>query len=225
MKRGYQILAILITVGSVSAAIGEHVYRRIVERRYQTAVDNRRQLELQLGEALATHEQVKRDLGQERQRSQELSQALASMRAQWEEAVGRLTAEAKTVQDLHMRLGEMQKQMGELQGELAMAMQERQGTGARSEAGLVQLERIVVSDGAAQNLQGRVLSVDRSWNFIVIDLGWDAVRIGDIVSIFRNAQLLAKARVDRVQAVICAATVLPEWSTAEIQINDLVRAL
>ena len=59
----------------------------------------------------------------------------------------------------------------------------------------------------------------------MIDLGWDAVRIGDTVSIVRNGQLLAKARIDRVQEGVSAATLLSDWETAEIHVNDLVRVL
>ena len=59
----------------------------------------------------------------------------------------------------------------------------------------------------------------------MISLGWDAVRIGDVVSIFRNDQLQAKAKIERVQEGVCAATVLPDWKTEAIQLNDLVRIL
>ena len=88
----------------------------------------------------------------------------------------------------------------------------------------MQLERIVVSRTDA-GLHGRVLSIDKNWNFVVVDLGWSAVGIGDTLSIYREEQLLAKARVERVQEGICAASLLPEWSTAEIRVNDQVRAL
>ena len=89
----------------------------------------------------------------------------------------------------------------------------------------MQLDRVVVSEAGTSSLQGRIMSVHRDWNFVVIDLGWGQVRIGDTVSIFRNSQLLAKARVERVQEGVCAATVLPGWETAEIQINDVASIL
>ena len=216
--------AIGISTGLVLAgAIGaEEAARRGAEHRYLGAVEARRKLELQFGEVLATHGQLKERLGREQQRSQALSDELLAMRGKLEEAVGRLSDETKTVRQLQLRLAGMQQQLDQLQGELAVSA----GSPASGAASApVQLERIVVSHAESPGTKGRVLSVHKNWNFIVIDLGWDAVHIGDTVSIFRNDQLLAKARVDRVQEGASAATLLPEWEQSDIRINDLVRIL
>ena len=226
MSRERQILTGVLGVVLIAAAAGEHVYRRIIERRYQRSVDRQRQLELQFGEVLSSHQQLQSQLEHERQRSHELSEALASSRAHLEQAVGRLSQETQGVRELRMRLAALQQQMDQLQGELAIALQEEPPThGKRPESAPVQLERVVVSPAGTNGPQGRVLSVHRDWDFVVVDLGWDAVRLGDTISIFHNDHLLAKARVERVQEGVSAATVLPEWKGAEIQVNDLVRAL
>ena len=208
----------------VGIAIREHTIRRIVERRYHEAVEARHQLERRVNTVLSTHDQLTSSLTNEQRRSQELSEALASTRAQLEQAVGRLAEETKSAQELQLRVAAMHTQMDQLQGELALTLQERQRQ-ALVGPPPVQLDRIVVSDPAAKGLRGRVLSVHRDWNFVVIDLGWDDVKIGDTVSIFRNDQLLAKARVERVQEKVCAATILPEWAAGSIQVNDLARVL
>ena len=83
----------------------------------------------------------------------------------------------------------------------------------------------MVSRDTSAALQGRVISVHPEWDFVVIDLGWDAVKIGDTVSIVRNDELLAKAKVERVQEGVCAAAVMPEWDAKTIQINDRVQLL
>ena len=209
----------------VGIAAGEHVYRRVVQQRYRQLVESRRQLELRFGEVLATHEQLKQDLTQEQQRSKELTASLAEARAQLEEAVGRLAQETRSGRELQSHLSSVQGQMEQLQGELAVALQGHPGGSPAAAPNTVQLERVVVSDAAGTILSGRIVSIHKDWNFVVIDLGWDAVRIGDTVSIVRNGQLLAKARVERVQEGVCAATLLPEWETAEVEINDLVRVL
>jgi hypothetical protein len=72
---------------------------------------------------------------------------------------------------------------------------------------------------------GRVISFNPQWRFVVMDLGWDAVNIGDVVSIYRREQLLGKARVERVQEAVSAASLLPDSFEAEIEINDVVRLL
>ena len=224
MSGTWKILIGVSGMAVLGAAVFEHGARRTAEHRCQQVVEARRQLEIQFGEVLATHEQLKGDLTREQQHAQELMQALAGMRARMEEAVGRLTDETRQVRELQTRLASMQQQMDQLQGELAVTIQDRQQSGALTGTSApVQLERIVVSDAASLGPNGHVLSVHRNWNFVVVDLGWDTVKIGDMVSIFRNDQLLAKARVDRVQEGVCAATILPGWETAEIRINDLAR--
>ena len=225
VNRASRIFAAVVGVALAGAAVAEYRYRRGLERRYRQAVEARQQLELQFGEVLATHDRVKTELDNERQRSKEISDALVTMRGRLEEAVGHLTEEVRKAQELRARLSMMQSHMDQLQGELALALQRVEGSAPPGEAGAVQLERIVVSETGAAASSGRVVSINRDWNFVVIDLGWDAVRIGDTVSIFRGDQLLAKARVERVQEGICAATLLPEWQAAEIHVNDVVKIL
>jgi hypothetical protein len=224
MKRRRLVL-IVAGVAVAGVAVWEDAARRGAERRYRAAVDGRRQLEQRVGEMLATHDQVQVKLQQEQQRSGELSESLAAARGQLDEMTVRLSDEDANVKKLQARLASMQQQMDQVQGELALAMQERQQAAAANGSGPVQLERILVTGDAPSGLHGRVLSVYRDWDFVVINLGWDLVRVGDTVSIVRDGQLLAKARVERVQEDLCAATVLPEWDAASININDAVQIL
>ena len=227
--KGARILT--VTAGCVLAGVAawQFTARRAIDRRYHESVESRRQLELKFGEALATHEQLKSALKREQDHSQELSGTLAAMRTEFEQSISRLTEETRTVRELQMRMSAMRQQMDQLQGELAVTLQQRQGSPqartAQQPAAPVQLEKIVVSDAGLLGLQGRVLSVHRDWNFVVINLGWDAVKIGDVASVFRNEQLLARVRVDRVQEGICAASVLPEWESADIRVDDAVKVL
>jgi len=168
---------------------------------------------------------VQADLRNEQERSHGLSEALATTRGQLEETTGRLTEERQSVRALQARVAAMQQQMDQLQGELALTFQARAQEAAAKGAGPVQLERIVVSSEALPGLRGRIVSVHQEWDFVVIDLGWDAVKIGDTVSIFRDERLLAKARVDRVQEDVCAATVLPGWDMGTISVNDEAQVL
>lgn len=227
VRVGWISKVVMAVSGTVvlGAAAAAQVARRAAERRYQGAVEARQQLELRFGEMLGTHEQVKSHLKREQEHSQELTQALAAMRSRLEEAVGRLTDETRQVRELQTRLASMQEQMDRLQGELAVALQTEWREPAKEGAEPVELERIVVSDARSPGLNGRVLSVHEQWNFVVIDLGWDTVKIGDLISILRDDQVLAKARVERVQEGVAAATVLPEWKSSDIRVNDLVKLL
>jgi hypothetical protein len=209
---------------AVIGGIGVEVrYRLSAERRLREAVEDRQQIELQFGEMLATHDRLKTELEQERHRSKELFEMVAAVRSRLEGTLAQLTEENTKGQELQTRLTGMQRYIDQLQGELAVTLQRAARTAGSEHA--VQLERIVVSNAAGSDLAGRVVSINRDWDFVVIDLGWDAVHIGDTVSIFRGESLIAKARVERVQEGICAATMLPEWRAVDIQINDVVRVL
>ena len=225
MSRQRRLLLGGIGVLIVGFAASEHLARGVIERRYHQAVAGRQQLERQFASLLSTHRELADHLKTEQQRSKELSEALASTRQELEVTVGQLSEETTSSRDLRMRLASMQQQMDRLQGELALALEDQREEAASGASGPVQLERIVISDAGSATVQGRVLSIHRDWNFVVVDLGWNAVKIGDILSIYRNEQLLAKARVERVQEGVCAATILPEWQTSEIHINDQARIL
>ena len=225
MNTGYRVFIVLGTVVLGGVATEEHVLRRIIERRYHESLEGRRQLELRVGEVLTTHAQVKQELQQERDRSTALSQELLAVRQHLEEAAGRLAEETRSARELQLRLAATQEQMTQLQGELALTQQDRQAASPSAGTAPVQLERVVVSSGDSVGLGGRVVSVHKDWNFVILDLGWDTVRAGDTVSILREGRVIAKARVDRVQQEICAATLLPGWETAEVHVNDLVKFL
>ncbi len=223
MTGGQRIAFAAIGVALAGFGTGEHLYRRVIQRRYHDAVEGRRQLELHFGEVLAERDELKVSLARERQRVSELSGAVLSSRSEMEHAVGRLAEETQSVRQLKARLSAMHAQMDQLQGELAVTLQHRPAEPGGQAA--VQLERIVVNTEDSVGLRGRIVSVDADWKFVIIDLGWNAVSIGDTVSIFRNEQLLGRARVERVQEGVCAAALLPEWDTADIRENDVVRVL
>ena len=225
MTTGRRILWAVFGVVVVAAAAGEHLSRRMMERRYQQAIEARQRLERQFGGILATHQQLTSDLATERQRTHALSDAIAAKSAELEKAVGRLAEETQTIRELQLRLKGQEQQMAQLQGELATALQSAQAAASTTPAAAVELERIMVSNAGSPTLQGRVISVHPEWDFVVIDLGWDAVKIGDTVSIMRNEELLAKATVERVQEGVSAASIMPEWEAAKIQVNDRVQLL
>ena len=218
-----------VLIGAVVMALAgiagsEHHARRLIQSQFQQAVEARQQLERRFGEVMAAHERLKSDFETARNRSQELEQSLASANSRLEQATGRLAEESHTSRTLQLRLAEMQQQLDQLQGELAVTLKQQAGASG-VKPGTVQIERVVVSDAGGSNPSGRVISIHRDWDFVVISLGWDTVHIGDVVSIFRNDQLQAKARIERVQEGMCVATVLPDRKTDAVQLNDLARVL
>ena len=215
------VFGIVVTI----TAVGEHLSRRLIERRYRQALEGRQQLERQVSSVLTTHQQLTNDLAAERQRTHALTDDVAEKSAELDHTIGRLAEEAQTIRGLQQQITVQEQQMAQLQGELADALHLAQAAPAASSSAAVELERIMVSSETSPTLQGRVISVHPEWNFVVIDLGWDAVKIGDTVSIVRNDALLAKAKVERVQEGIAAAAIMPEWDAEKVQINDRVKLL
>jgi uncharacterized protein YhaN len=215
----------IAVVALIGAVIAERLTRRTIERSYQQALAARERLEREFADILQGDEQLKSQLTLEHYRSSLLARELGEQRGELAQALDGLAEQDQTIRELGMRVAMLRQQLDQLQGELAIALRERPARHATGDARAVELERIIVSDGASTGWSGRVLAVDANWNFVVVDLGWDAVKIGDMVSIFRNERLLAKARIERVQEQLSAASILPEWESAEIRINDSVRGL
>ncbi len=216
-------LQILFGIGVAAVLVGEVAVRFHLERQYQQAIKNRQRLELQVAELRTEREQLANVLEQEHQRIEGLAQELSVKDQELQRTLVRLNEEQRTIETLQQKLGAMQRQLDLLQGELALALQQRTNPSATA-SHAVQLEKVVVNNTPSSAVaQGRVLSVHPEWKFVVIDLGWDVVQIGDVLSIYRYDQLLGKARVERVQEQAAAATLLPEWEQHEIAINDIVR--
>jgi hypothetical protein len=106
------------------------------------------------------------------------------------------------------------------------------GSRRRTAQRLVELEKVTVSPGGPPALRadrpggatvsGRVLEVNREWQFVVVDLGWDVLAIGDVLGVYRNGALIAKVGVERVQEQVAAATILPDYREAAVAVEDQV---
>ena len=106
-----RLVVAVVGVILVGAAVREHASRRQAERQYHQAAQARRELELRVGEILASHQRLQQALTQEQQRSQGLSDALASTRTELERTVARLTEETQNAKTLQAKFAAMQQQM------------------------------------------------------------------------------------------------------------------
>lgn len=85
----------------------------------------------------------------------------------------------------------------------------------------IELERIVVK--AEGELEGKVLVVNREYNFIVVDIGIrDDVQLGDILTIFRNGRYIGEANVEKLYDTMAAATIAREVQPNSIMVSDNV---
>ena len=85
----------------------------------------------------------------------------------------------------------------------------------------VELDKIVVNPDS--NLKGRVLSVDKDSEFIIVDLGIkDGLKKDDILSVYRGSEYLGDVRISRLQDEIAAADLVPPFSSRLVRKNDAV---
>ena len=203
-------------------AIGLAVARQIEHGRHLAT-------KRQLAQTIQAKQVVETKLSAEQQRSQQLAAALEVKTKEVDQVVKRLEAEAHTVQQLQGRLAQMESQINQLQGELVLAMRDREAFAQHGQggpkAGDVELEKIMVSARKSGPVGGKIIQVNTEWQFVVVDLGWDRLSVGDVLGVYRGEQLIAKIQVERVQEQVAAARVLPEYQTAEIVVEDRVTEL
>ena len=185
-----------------------------------------------LSQTIQAKQIVEARLSAEERRSQKLAEALEVKTKEVDQVVKRLEAEAKAVELLQGRLAQMEGQVSQLQAELVLSSRAREELAQRIPAqaggGLTELEKISVLVGPIGGLntsEGKIIQVNPDWQFVVVDLGWHTVNIGDVLGIYRGEQLIAKVKVERVQEQVAAASILPEYRTAEIAVNDRVAVL
>ncbi|NQT95538.1 MAG: hypothetical protein HQ572_03720 [Candidatus Omnitrophica bacterium] len=88
----------------------------------------------------------------------------------------------------------------------------------------VELKRIVVK--VAPGLEGKIIEVSREYNFSIINMGLkDGTKSGDMLGIYRNDSLIAKAVVENVYEDMSSIIVFDEYSGVRILVGDIVRII
>ena len=73
--------------------------------------------------------------------------------------------------------------------------------------------------------EGRVLSIDVETEFVIVSLGeMDGVKIGDVLSVYRDEDFVGDLRITRLQPEMSAADLIPPFSVKSIKKNDQVKA-
>ena len=219
---------VVVALGVVAAMAIEGSTRLRVETRYKKSLQAQRQLEHEVSQVRVDRDHVFDLLKAEQKRADQVSKELLAKDQELQHTVDRLMQEDLIVKDLQERVTMVQARYDDLQEELMVALRPSKGTTQTASSKAVRLEKVIVGPSGSTTTgrtTGRVVSVHPDWKFVVIDLGWKTVGIGDVVAIYREEQLLGKARIERVQEEVAAAELLPEWAGTEVKVNDVVRAL
>lgn len=85
----------------------------------------------------------------------------------------------------------------------------------------IELEKIVVVPDEVP--EGRILSVDKETDFVIINLGKkDGIEAGSLMSVSRGDEYLGDVKVTRVQTEMSAADLIPPFSSRIVRKNDQV---
>ncbi len=87
--------------------------------------------------------------------------------------------------------------------------------------GKLELDKIVVNPN--DGVRGRVLSVDKEAEFVVCNIGLkNGIKSADVMSVYRGEEYLGDVKVSRVQEELCAADLIPPFSSRKVRKNDIV---
>jgi len=170
-------------------------------------------IENKLEETIIAKKTVQKELNTEKRKRFALETEIEEKEEQIRLSLSRLQKEIVARRETEAQLVITMKEKGILEAKISKLTKK---------TGAFELERIVVKTTPV--LVGRVLMVNREYDFIVADLGrGDNVKLGDVLSVYRNEKFIARVQVERLEENICAAAVLPGWQNVEFNESDEVR--
>ena len=201
------------------------------EDRYQQLTEERSKLETRVAEVLVEREEA-------RKRADRLAQEKAELERAASRARERLTLLDRDYRKLSEQLAQMQAASVPTTGLVTTlppanpaVVPSLEGTAANPTAttsaipGAVELPPIVVrkdQTAASSSVRGRLVEVDESHNFVVVDKGsTDGVRAGMTFDILRGSSTVGRATVIRVRPQLSACDIVQAHTPGPLQVGDL----
>ena len=128
--------------------------------------------------------------------------------------------------NLQREFGQLKKEKRSLEAQTAQLRGHPRLAGSEEEPSVqeVDLGQIVVS--ATPTLEGKVLAVNRPFQFVVVNLGNEEnLSVGSVLSIYRGSDFIGRIQVEEVREDVAACRILSEWTREEIREEDLVKEL
>jgi len=161
---------------------------------------------------------------------QKLIKEINAVQDKLKEVEKKAQGHADSVTDFQSRIAELEKKNADLEEKLKQVNQSVAEKQVRSEIipvpaaamqDKVNLDRIVITPETAK--EGHVLNVDSETEFLIFDLGGkNAIKQGDVMSVYRGKSYLGDVRVTRVQDEMSAADFIPPFSSRKVRKNDQV---
>ncbi len=195
----------------------------------------------ELAETIAQLTDTRERLARSEAENQRLTTELASTKRDLETRTTELAQSRETLAGVQGELDEMKRQLGgrpletvlanltKAQEDLQILSAEKkiiEDTMARLQIDLrrlQELDRLRDQRIAPMELSGKVLAINKDWNFVVLDVGKDNRLVEGIdLTVYRGDTLIGKVRTVSVDAGTAVADILPDWTKTEIQVGDRV---
>lgn len=205
-----------------------------VEKERNELTKAKEALESQLTDTKSQAQRLSEEVAQEKRAREALTTELAQTRRESSDAKSRLETERKEKLTLTEELARAKQGYQAVNSELTTLRQAKEALERRVKEMLAsqatEAQTIVVKPSAAtasasrSSLEGKVLVVNREFNFVVVNLGSkDGLKTGTPLAILRGDKSIAKAQVERLYDNMVAATLLSEQDKQKVQEGDLVR--
>jgi len=159
---------------------------------------------------------------------------LVSVKNALEKSIVRLTQEKDKIEgqlgDTETVIQSKIDEIWEIKDDLDRSIRSNQNKVPTSE---VELPPIVVNSSGqsamgypmgwgATGLNGRVISINESNNFVIVDIGEkDGIKLGASLSVYRDSKYIARLEVIQLRQDIAAADLKDQWS--KVRIGDIIR--
>lgn len=184
-------------------------------------------------------------------RLNEVTQSQAELQgaiAEREQSLGAITKELEQVrgerEQLNRQLASIQDQSRKLEHQLTQLKQERSSLQSKlaeitEPPAAVELEKVVVTSegmatipppqmeatGGVTAIAGRVLVVNREYDFIVMNVGKaNGVKLGDEFEVWRDSRSMGRVKVEKIYEALSAAALLPGTDKQQLREGDTVRS-
>lgn len=229
------IISLLCVAGLLFLMFQERAKRIEADQALAEAKEAKGALELKLDQAQLELIQLKdkamvlaKEVAEEKRRHQQTLEELEQKDAQLVVLENDLQSERKEVLNLDQVLTQLKQDYSRLEEKLNTAETKMEGlkgqlVKSKGKKG-VQLKKIVVKP-KKESLSGRVLVVNREFQFLVIDLGSkDGLSVGDEFVIYQGSEEVGRVQVERVYDTMSTATILPGTQEYKIMEDSTVKS-
>lgn len=229
------IISLLCVAGLLFVMFQERVKRIEAEQALTETEQAKQTLELKLDQAQLELIQLRdrarllaEEVEQEKRSYQQTLEELEQKSTQLVVIENNLQDERKKVLNLEQTLTQLRQDYSRLKEELSTAEARLGGLRGQLEESKdktgVKLKKIVVKP-KKESLMGKVLVVNREFQFLVIDLGSkDGLSVGDEFVIYQGSEEVGKVQIERVYDTMSTATILPGAEEYKIMEDSTVKS-